>query len=114
MSGLTITEDTVRGVAVMAPQGRIDSATAKEFETAALNRIAGGATRVVFDFAELNYISSAGLRVVLLAGKKLRAAGGALVLCALQPSIRDVFEISGFLGLFEVRENRDEAVDVAA
>lgn len=114
MSGLTITEDTVRGVAVMAPVGRIDSATAKEFETSALNRISAGAIHMVFDFAELDYISSAGLRVVLLAGKRLRATSGALVLCALQPAIRDVFEISGFLGLFEVRDTREEAVDVAA
>ena len=114
MSGLTVTEDTVRGVAVMAPKGRIDSTTAKEFETATLNRISGGASKIVFDFAELDYISSTGLRVVLLAGKKLRAAGGALVLCALQPSIRDVFEISGFLGLFEVRDDREAAIEVAA
>lgn len=114
MSGLTITEEEIRGVTVLAPKGRIDSTTAKEFETAAVNRIAAGTTRMVFDFAELDYISSAGLRVVLLAGKRLRATSGTLVLCALQPAIRDVFEISGFLGLFEVRDNRDEAVDAAA
>lgn len=114
MSGLTTDEDTVRGVVVLAPKGRIDSTTAKDFETAALARVTAGASRMVFDFAELDYISSAGLRVVLLAGKKLRGAGGSLVLCALQPAIRDVFEISGFLGLFEVRSNREEAVDVLA
>jgi len=114
VSGLTVTEETVRGVAVMAPKGRIDSVTAKEFETATLAQIDGGAMKMVFDFGELDYISSAGLRVVLLAGKRLRTAGGSLVLCALQPAIRDVFEISGFLGLFDVRDTREEAVDAAA
>lgn len=114
MSGLTINEESADGVAVMAPGGRIDSSTAKDFETAVLGRIAGGDTHIVFDFAELDYISSAGLRVVLLAGKRLKAAGGALVLCALKPAIREVFEISGFISLFEVRDNRTEAVAAAS
>lgn len=114
MSGLTISEENAGDVAVMVPGGRIDSSTAKDFETAVLNRIAAGGQKMVFDFADLDYISSAGLRVVLLAGKRLKAAGGALVLCALQPSIREVFEISGFISLFEVRDSRADAVAAAA
>ncbi|MEM0908510.1 MAG: STAS domain-containing protein [Pseudomonadota bacterium] len=114
MSDLTIDEEEVGGVVVMAPHGRVDSTTAKSFETAALGVIENGAKQMVFDFAALDYISSAGLRVVLLSGKRLKAAGGALVLCNLQPAIRDVFEISGFLNLFEVRNSRDDALSHSA
>ena len=114
MSELTLKTDTVDGVAVFIPTGRIDSQTSKSFEEAVLAAIASGATRMVFDFADLAYISSAGLRVVLLAGKRLKAAGGKLVLTNLQPAIREVFEISGFLSLFTVTEDRSTAVAAAA
>ena len=114
MIGLTIEQEKTGEVLVMAPAGRIDSTTAKDFENAALGEIAGGARSMVLDFAALDYISSAGLRVVLMAGKRLKAAGGTLVLCTLAPAIHDVFEISGFLNLFPVCPTRQEAVATAA
>lgn len=114
MSELTLNTDMADGVAVFIPSGRIDSQTSKSFEEAVLAAIAAGSTRMVFDFADLAYISSAGLRVVLLAGKRLKTAGGKLVLTNLQPAIREVFEISGFLSLFTVTEDRSAAVAAAA
>ncbi|WMS42980.1 STAS domain-containing protein [Acuticoccus sp. MNP-M23] len=114
MSELTLKTETVDGVAVFIPAGRIDSQTSKTFEEAVLAAIAAGSTRMVFDFADLAYISSAGLRVVLLAGKRVRTAGGKLVLANLQPAIREVFEISGFLNLFTVTDDRAAAVAATA
>ncbi len=114
MSELTLNKDMVDGVAVFIPTGRINSQTSKSFEEAVLAAIAAGSKSMVFDFADLNYISSAGLRVVLLAGKRLKAAGGKLVLTNLQPAIREVFEISGFLNLFTVTDDRAAAVSAAA
>lgn len=112
--GLTIEQEKHGQVLVMAPAGRIDSTTAKTFETAALGEIGAGTDALVLDFGALDYISSAGLRVVLMAGKRLKADGGTLVLASLPPAIRDVFEISGFLSLFKVCETRQEAVAAAA
>ena len=65
---------------------------------------------MVLDLARLDYISSAGLRVVLLLAKKLKQAGGALALCDIQPSVREVFEISGFLAILTVCDTRAQAV----
>ena len=113
MSELVIDQETVGEIRVLAPQGRIDSTTSSTLETAALDVVNNGTTRLVVDLSDVDYISSAGLRVILLAGKKAKAAGGALVLAGLQPTIRDVFEISGFLRLFDVTETRAEAVDAA-
>lgn len=113
MSELVIDQETVGEIRVLAPQGRIDSNTSSTLETAALDVVNNGTTRLVVDLSDVDYISSAGLRVILLAGKKAKAAGGALVLAGLQPTIRDVFEISGFLRLFDVTETRAEAVDAA-
>lgn len=113
MTALTVTEEEVDGVVVMAPAGRIDSANAKAFESQVLQKIQDGKSRLVLDFGDLEYISSAGLRVVLIAGKKVKSEGGLLALCRLGPTIRDVFEISGFISLFPVHETRDEAVAAA-
>jgi len=70
-----------------------------------------GEHRIVLDLGRLDYISSAGLRVVLLLAKKLKQLGGALILCDIQPNVREVFEISGFLTILKVCASREEAVE---
>ncbi|MEM8551740.1 MAG: STAS domain-containing protein [Pseudomonadota bacterium] len=111
MSELTIARHEIGGASVIAPAGRIDSSTAAQFQETVIEAVEGGATRMVLDFSDVGYISSAGLRVVLLAGKRLKGGGGTLALCGMQPSIREVFEISGFIGLFEVRDTAQDAAD---
>ncbi|WP_018698854.1 STAS domain-containing protein [Amorphus coralli] len=113
MTALTVTEEEIDGVVVMAPVGRVDSANAKAFETEVLQKIQDGMSRIVLDFDQLEYISSAGLRVVLIAGKKVKATGGVLALCKLGPTIHDVFEISGFISLFPVHDSREDAIAAA-
>lgn len=70
--------------------------------------------RVVIDFAALDYISSAGLRVVLMTAKRAKQGKGTLVLCGLQPHVKEVFEISGFLKILEVAPDRLAALAQAA
>lgn len=114
MSGLIIDEATAGDVIVLAPRGRIDSQTAKTLENAVLGAISDGRRHLVFDLGAVDYISSAGLRVILLGGKRLKDLGGVMALCGLSPTIRDVFEISGFLRLFQVRDGREDAIAVAS
>nr|WP_255720267.1 STAS domain-containing protein [Acuticoccus kalidii] len=111
---MTIVDEKVGDVLVVAPAGRVDSATAKTLETDILGKLGAGETNVVIDLEGVDYISSAGLRVILLAGKKAKAEGGAIRLCGLQPTILEVFEISGFLRLFEVKPDRSEAIAAAS
>jgi len=103
---LEVTESHEGEVLVVSPAGRLDSVTAGGFEATLLKHIGEGANRMVLDFGKLDYISSAGLRVVLLAGKKLKAAGGKLALCGLNQQIREVFAISGFITIFAVHPDR--------
>lgn len=91
-------------------RGRLDSGNAPELERAVVEQIDAGIQRLILDFTSLDYISSAGLRVILLAGKKLRASGGKLVLCGLRSMVREVFEMSGFLALFVVTDTLNEAL----
>jgi anti-anti-sigma factor len=90
--------------------GRLDSATGPTFEKDLLGRIDGGGRRLLLDFTELQYISSAGLRIVLLAAKKMKSAGGRLALCSLNPQIAEVFAISGFTNILDIHPSRDAAL----
>ena len=95
---------------ILRPRGRLDSSSSPELERILTEQLDAGAQRLVFDFTSLDYISSAGLRVVLLAGKKLRASKGKMVLVGLQDMVREVFEMSGFLALFAVAPTLEEGI----
>ncbi len=97
-------------ILILRPRGRLDSSNAPELERLLTEQLDAGSQRLVFDFSDLEYISSAGLRVVLLAGKKLRTSKGRMVLVALQDMVREVFDMSGFLALFAVADTLDEGI----
>ena len=90
--------------------GRMDAATATSVEEAFLARAEQGPGSFVFDLSRLEYISSAGLRVMLMAAKKTRSADGRLALFGLGDTVREVFEISGFLTIFAVFDSEDGAL----
>jgi anti-anti-sigma factor len=105
---MDITESTAGTAKVAGLRGRLDTATAPAVETRLLELLAGG-DRVIADLAEVNYVSSAGLRVLLKAAKMARVAGGGFALAAPQPPVREVLEISGFDKILEIHASRDAA-----
>lgn len=84
----------------IALEGRLDTMTAPELE-AELNKTLGGVDSLVFDFAKLNYISSAGLRVLLSAHKALSAKGG-MKLRNVNEVVQDVFDVTGFSDILDI------------
>ena len=102
--------DTSNGVLIAAPEGRIDGINALQFQQALNGNIDDSTSGVVIDMSDLNYISSAGLRAVLLISKALQQREARLVLCALQAPIREVFQISGFDQIIDIRDDRDGAL----
>lgn len=107
---MNLEQETRGDIAILRPIGRLDSATSPELERTVLERLEAGCNRLVFDLGDMDYVSSAGLRVILLAGKKLRASHGKLVLAGMRDVVRDVFEMSGFLSLFAVTPDLDDAL----
>lgn len=97
-------------VLVVAPVGRIDSTTSEALERVLTQALDEGERQLVVDFGGVSYISSVGLRVLLIVAKRLRAGHGTLVLCALGDAVRQVFDLAGFLPLFTVEPTRDLAV----
>ena len=95
---------------IIAVRGRLDATSAPVFEQRLADVIAQGATYVVVQCSGLVYISSAGLRSLLLSGKKLQAQQGRLVFAALQDRVQEVFEISGFSSIFQIFASEEAAL----
>ena len=95
---------------VVQLQGKVDATSAPSVEQALVGIIDQGEKKLVIDCAGLDFISSAGLRSLLLAVKKMKAAGGSIALAALQPHVKEVFDISGFSSLFVIHGSKAEAI----
>lgn len=106
---MKVTTTQSGNTAVAAVNGRVDSANAKDLDQALSEIIDGGISRLVVDCSELSYISSAGLRALLVAIKKTNAAGGGVAMCQVPPHIREVLEVSGFTRLTKVFDTPAEA-----
>lgn len=107
---MEVTERRDGEVTVLELVGKLDSNTAKGFEERLMGLIDQGSSRLVLDFGRLDYISSAGLRVLLMAAKRLKAAHGRMALCGMSEHIREVFEISGFSSIFAIHGSQQESV----
>lgn len=90
--------------------GSLDTVTAPDAQTVLDGAIADGASTLIVDCADLSYVSSAGLRILLVAAKKVQPAGGQVRMCNLSPMVREVFEISGFTAILPVFPSRAEAL----
>ena len=100
----------VRDAAVVAVDGRLDALTAPDLEAALRDLVDGGAAKVVLDLGDAVYVSSAGLRVMLVTAKGLKAKAGELRVCSLTEHVHEVFDISGFTSLLDVYPTADEAL----
>lgn len=92
--------------------GRLDSSSAQPAEESFAQVLSGGTPHLAIDLSKLDYISSAGLRVLLVVAKKVQQAKGKVVLFGLGPNVREVFSISGFDKIFAIRD--DAAAALAA
>lgn len=97
---MTINEKREDGKLTLELEGRLDTLTAPELERV-IDTILEEVTELVMDFRELNYISSAGLRVILAAEKKMRIQGK-MTICNVEPHIMEVFTMTGFSDIITI------------
>ena len=98
------------GVVTVHVSGRIDAGSASEFEETVSSAIGDGDRLVIMDFENLLFISSSGLRVVLMTAKSLRGRDAAFALCSLSSAVLDVFRISGFDKIIAIHPTRADAL----
>ena len=107
---LSVRTEQSGAAAVLCLAGRLDGTNAKVLEEAIREQMDAGALVLLFDFEALTYISSAGLRVLLVAGRGMQAHDGQVLFCGLSQQIAQVFEVSGCNDILSVYGSRDEAL----
>lgn len=86
--------------AVFQIQGRLDASSIPELEKKVLHSLERGARHLVMDFSELEYINSAGLRVLVMSYQRLTPLGGKVMICGVRDYIAEIFDISGYNRIF--------------
>lgn len=107
---MNLVEEQQGNAVILSLDGRLDSVSAKAFEDKLMPLVDAKPELLIVDFAKLEYISSAGLRVLLMAAKRMKASQGNLALCAMREHVREVFEISGFSNIFKIHPGREAAL----
>lgn len=104
----TITKDN--HTTIFALNGRLDSNSAPQFEQELQDFLVSPSTHLLFDFNNLEYISSAGLRIILNIAKAYKSCHYLFVTCAMQEHVQEVFEISGFDSFITIHRSLDESL----
>lgn len=107
---MEILEERDGPVIIVKPSGRLDGSVAKSAEERLTAMLGGARPQLAIDMTALDYISSAGLRVLLLVAKKVQQQNGKLALFGLGPNVREVFRVSGFDAILDIREDRAAAL----
>ena len=90
--------------------GRMDAVSSQAAIARVYAAISAGARHVLLDMSQVTFLSSSGLRALLLVRKELLAQSGELRLCALKPQVREVFTLTGFTQVFAIHSTREEAL----
>lgn len=97
-------------ILVISLAGRLDAITSQEAETTIQACISEGKRKIVLDAADLVYISSAGLRILIAAKKRLMPEDGDIRLAAMKPQVRSIFTIAGFDRIFSIYDDKETAI----
>ncbi len=107
---MELVEKTSGDVIILELNGRLDSNTSKLLEDKVMEVLGQGSKKLLMDFADVDYINSTGLRVLLLALQQLKKNQGKLVLCSIKDYMKEVFEISGYTEIFPIFSDQSEGL----
>ena len=107
---MEIHEKEENGIVFLSFKGRLDGTSALEAEQTVKTIIESENNRLLFDLEFLEYLSSAGLRVILGAAKEMKRREGKFVLCALNAYVKEVFEVSGFGAIIPIAESVEAGI----
>jgi len=104
-----IGEQRQDNVTVLSPIGRIDNETSPAFQSKLLSCV-GSADALLIDLSAVEYISSAGLRALMMASKQARTSNGRVAVAGLKPVVKEIFEISRFSLVVQVFDSAADAI----
>lgn len=107
---MDIAEEREGDTLIVTIKGRLDAISSPAAEKHVFELINEGANKVILNLGGVDYLSSAGMRMLLSTTKKLKGQSGKLVLCSVTPNVMDVLKISGFDHVLDIVKTRDEAL----
>lgn len=108
---MEIKKEILDDIVIISLQGRLNTNTAPELDNYIKAVISEKQINIILDLEKLDYISSAGLRILLVAVKAIERIHGKLILCSLSSFVNEVFELSGFSAIFQIAKNYTEAIE---
>jgi anti-sigma B factor antagonist len=105
-----IIEEIQDDINIYRLKGRLDSNTSQMLEEKVFQAISDGSKKIIVDFENLNYISSAGLSLFLKANKALLREDGRIILCFMQKYVREIFKMTGIDSFVPILDTMDEAL----
>lgn len=99
------------GIINLSISGRLDAVTSLEADKMFNEIVTAGNDKLLIELSGLEYISSAGLRVLLVVAKKIQQKGGRIALICMTPNVKEVFEISGFSSIFKIFAAKSDAME---
>ncbi len=108
---MQISVKTTNEVKVLAFEGSLDTGTSPDVQQQLTRLIEEGETKILVNLEKLDYISSAGLRVLLVVAKQLKKTDGELRICSLNEVVKEVFDISGFDMILPISTSESEALE---
>lgn len=106
---MKITSAVKNGITTVSIEGRLDTSSS-DAAKAELDAMSAPSIKMLMNLEKLEFISSIGLRIILMQAKEIKKQGGDLRLCGLQPVVKDVFNISGFNQILNIFDSSDEAI----
>jgi anti-anti-sigma factor len=111
---MQISDESVGGVCVVTARGRLDGAASGPFGERIQALVGADRPKMLIDFSGIDFVTSAGLRAVLIILKKVKSVNGRFALSGAQPSVREVLEISGFASMIQIYPGREAALAALA
>jgi len=108
---MDIIEKRENNIDIFKINGDLNSNTSPQLEEKVFSAINSGSNEMIIDFADLDYISSAGLRVIVKTAKNLKRSEGTVVLCSMQDYVKEVFEVAGFDAFLNIVSTMDDAMN---
>ena len=108
---MNVSKEKLNDVLVLTLEGRLDTTQSDAFEKEIMQILEQGDKKIILDCSGLNYISSSGLRIFLIIQKRMMSTGGELSICKLQPTIKEVFDMSGFSMVFTIHPDLETALN---
>jgi anti-sigma B factor antagonist len=98
------------GISILDFTGNLDTNSSPVAESEVNRLLEGGSDKILFNFKDLNFIASSGLRILLATAKKLKVSGGKMMVCSLNDTVQEVFDISGFASILNLASDEEQAL----